>query len=55
MDWQRTPPVAYIWREVGESEQAAIKREGIKPGQDVVVCSWEEETAIPSRIGEKVV
>ena len=55
LEARQAPPVAYVWREAGESEEAAIKRQTVKPGQDVVVCLWEDEAAIPSKIKEKVV
>ena len=38
----RGAPQVYIWRECGESEAAAIKREGVKPGQKVVFFSWQD-------------
>ena len=43
LEAREAPPVVYIWRECGESETAAIKREGVKPGQNVVFFSWQDE------------
>ena len=44
LEARQAPPVAYVWRECGESEEAAIKRQTVKPGHDVVVLSWRELT-----------
>jgi len=43
LEAREAPPVVYIWRECGESEAAAIKREGVKLGQKVVFFSWQDE------------
>ena len=40
------PPVVYIWRDCGESEAAAIKREGVKLGQNVVFFSWQDAALV---------
>ena len=53
LEERQAPPVVYVWRECGESGKEAIKRQTVKPGQDVVVLSWEDEAAIPSKIKEK--
>ena len=42
LESKEAPPVAYVWHECGESEAAAIKRAGVKPGQDVVFFSWQD-------------
>ena len=42
LEAKEAPPV-YIWRACGESEAEAIKREGVKPGQNVVFISWQDE------------
>ena len=42
LEAREAPPVVYIWRACGESEAVAIKREGVKPGQDVVFFSWQD-------------
>ena len=34
--------MAYIWREAGESEEEAIKREGIKSSEGVVFFTWHD-------------
>ena len=41
LEAKEAPPV-YIWRGCGESEAAAIKRVGVKPGQNVVFISWQD-------------
>ena len=41
LEAKEVPPV-YIWRECGESEAAALKRKGVKPGQNVVFISWQD-------------
>jgi len=46
LEAKEAPQVVYIWRECGESEAAAIKREGVKPGQDVVVFSWQDAALV---------
>ena len=46
LEAREAPPVVYIWRECGESETAAIKREGVKPGQKVVFFSWQDEALV---------
>ena len=42
LEAREAPPVVYIWRACGESEAAAIKREGVKPAQDVVFFCWQD-------------
>ena len=42
LEAREAPPTAYIWRASGESEAEAIKREGVKPGQNVVFFSWQD-------------
>ncbi len=42
LEAREAPPVVYIWRACGESEAEAMKREGVKPGQDVVFFSWQD-------------
>ena len=54
LEARQAPKIVYVWSECGESEAAALKRQTVNPGHDVVLLSWEDETAIPSRIGEKV-
>ena len=46
LEAREAPPVVYIWRECGESEAAAMKREGVKPGQNVVVFSWQDAALV---------
>ena len=46
LEAREAPPVVYIWRECGESEAAAIKREGVKPGQKVVFFSWQDAALV---------
>ena len=46
LEAREAPPVVYIWRECGESETAAIKREGVKPGQDIVFFSWQDAALV---------
>jgi len=46
LEAREASPVVYIWRDCGESEAAAIKREGVKPGQDVVFFSWQDEALV---------
>jgi len=46
LEAKEAPLVVYIWRECGESEAAAIKREGVKPRQKVVFFSWQDGGAI---------
>ena len=43
LEAKQAPAVAYIWREAGETVAAAIKRQTVKPGHDVVVYSWGEQ------------
>ena len=40
LEARQAPETVYIWREAGESAEAAIRRQSVNPGQDVVVCSW---------------
>ena len=40
LEAKEAPPVVYVWRECGESEAAALKRMGVKPGQNIVFISW---------------
>ena len=42
LEAKEAPPIVFVWRECGESEAAAIKRKGVKPGQDVVFFSWQD-------------
>ena len=42
LEAREAPPTAYIWRASGEREAEAIKREGVKPGQNVVFFSWQD-------------
>ena len=46
LEAREAPPTAYIWRASGESEAEAMKREGVKPGQDVVVFSWQDAALV---------
>ena len=46
LEAREAPPTAYIWRACGESEAEAMKREGVKPGQDVVVFSWQDAALV---------
>ena len=46
LEAKEASPVVYIWRDCGESEAAAIKREGVKPGQKVVFFSWQDEALV---------
>jgi hypothetical protein len=46
LEAREAPPVVYIWRECGESEAEAMKREGVKPGQNVVVFSWQDAALV---------
>ena len=46
LEAKEAPPVVYIWRACGESEAEALKREGVKPGQNVVVFSWQDEALV---------
>ena len=46
LEAREAPPVVYIWRECGESEAEAIKREGVKPEQNVFVCSWQDAALV---------
>ena len=45
LEARKAPPV-YIWRACGESEAEAIKREGVKPGQNVVFFSWQDAVLV---------
>ena len=45
LEAKEAPPV-YIWRECGESEAEAIKRAGVKPGQDVVFITWQDAALV---------
>ena len=42
LEARQVPPVAYVWRERGESEEAATKREGIKSSEGVVFFTWHD-------------
>ena len=42
LEARQAPETVYIWREAGESAEAAIKRQTVKPGQNVVVVSWRD-------------
>ena len=42
LEAKEAPPVVYVWRGCGESEAAALKRKGVKPGQPVVFISWQD-------------
>ena len=55
LEAKEAPEIVYIWRGCGESGEEAIKRQTVSADQDVVVCSWEDETAISSKIKEKTV
>ena len=46
LEAREAPPPVYIWRACGESEAEAMKREGVKPGQDVVVFSWQDAALV---------
>ena len=46
LEAKEAPPIVYIWRECGESEAAALKRKGVKPGQPVVFISWQDEALV---------
>jgi hypothetical protein len=46
LEAREAPPVVYIWRACGESEAEAMKREGVKPGQNVVVFSWQDAALV---------
>ena len=42
LEARQAPPVAYVWREAGESEEEAIKLEGIKSSESVVFFTWHD-------------
>ena len=42
LEAKEAPPIVFVWRECGESEAAALKRKGVKPGQNVVFISWQD-------------
>ena len=42
LEAKEAPPIVFVWLACGESEAAALKREGVKPGQNVVVLSWQD-------------
>ena len=42
LEAKEAPPIVFVWRECGESEAEAIQRAGVKPGQNVVVLSWQD-------------
>ena len=46
LEAKEAPPIVFVWRECGESEAEAIQRAGVKPGQNVVVLSWQDEELI---------
>lgn len=46
LEAREAPPIVYIWCEYGESEAEAIKREGVKPGQNVVFFSWQDAVLV---------
>jgi len=46
LEAKEAPQVVYIWRECGESEAEAIQRAGVKPGQNVVFISWQDEALV---------
>ena len=46
LEAKEAPPIVFVWRECGESEAASLKRKGVKPGQNVVVLSWQDEELI---------
>ena len=46
LEAKEAPPIVYIWCDYGESEAAAIKREGVKPRQNVFVCSWQDAALV---------
>ena len=46
LEAKEAPPIVYIWCEYGESEAEALKREGVKPGQNVFVCSWQDAALV---------
>ena len=39
------PPCRWVWRNVGESEAAAIARAGIVAGDNVIIFSWRDDHA----------
>ena len=43
LEAKEAPPIVFVWLACGESEAEALKREGVKPGQTVVVLSWQDE------------
>ena len=46
LEAKEAPPIVLVWRECGESEAEAIQREGVKPGQNVVFISWQDEALV---------
>jgi len=46
LEAKEAPPIVYIWCECGEGEAAAIKREGVKLGQNVVFFSWQDAALV---------
>ena len=42
LEAKEAPPIVFVWRKCGESEAAALKRKGVKPGQNVVFFSWQD-------------
>lgn len=46
LEAKEAPPIVFVWRECGESEAEAIQREGVKPGQNVVVSCWQDAALV---------
>ena len=46
LEAKEAPPIVFVWRECGESEAAALKRKGVKPGQNFVFISWQDEALV---------
>ena len=46
LEAKEAPPIVFVWLACGESEAEALKREGVKPGQNVVVLSWQDEALV---------
>ena len=45
LESQDTRPYRWCWRNVGESDAAAIARAGFAPDDSVIVFGWKEDHA----------
>ena len=46
LEAKEAPPIVFVWLACGESEAEALKREGVKPGQNVFVFFWQDAALV---------